>query len=183
MNRPKYRTKRILDLVFACLGVVLATPIMLLVAVLVRLTMGSPILFSQVRTGKHGALFKLVKFRTMADGDGPDDDRLSSVGRFIRSTSLDELPELWNILRGDMSLVGPRPELLHVVARYEQWQHRRHEVKPGITGLWQVSERGEKPMHEATDIDLEYVDSVSLKCDLRVLLLTVPAALGSQQGH
>ena len=160
----------------------------------------NPIFFKQKRVGVDGREFTVYKLRTMLpdrrrnaiafDGDdrrvnhkSPDDPRHVPLGRFLRKWSLDEIPQFWNVALGHMSLVGPRPELPHIVAKYEDWQHRRHEVKPGVTGLWQVSERGDVPMHEATDVDIEYVDSVSLKADLRIMLLTVPAALGSNKGH
>lgn len=179
---------------------ILTLPILAVVVPLIWWKLGRPAIFKQQRIGQYGLEFTVYKLRTMlpdrrgnvvhfagtdrrVNHKSPDDPRHVPLGRFLRKWSLDEIPQFWNVALGHMSLVGPRPELPHVVARYEQWQHRRHEVKPGITGLWQVSERGEKPMHEATGIDLEYVDSVSLKGDLRVLLLTVPAALGSQQGH
>lgn len=178
----------------------LTLPVLMIVVPLIWWRMGRPAIFKQTRVGLHGKEFTVYKLRTMLpdrrsnvvpwDGDerrvnhkSPDDPRHTPLGRFLRKWSLDELPQFWNVARGDMSLVGPRPELPALVAGYEPWQHRRHEVKPGITGLWQVSERGDIPMHEATDIDVEYVESVSLGVDLRVLLLTVPAALGSNKGH
>ncbi len=184
-------------------GVVLSVvtfPILMVVIPLIWLKLGRPAIFKQRRIGIRGEEFTVYKLRTMlpdrrrqsAGFDGvdrrvnhksPDDPRHVPLGRFLRKWSLDEIPQFWNVALGDMSLVGPRPELPHVVARYEDWQHRRHEVKPGITGLWQVSERGDVPMHEATDVDIDYVESVSLACDLRILALTIPAALGSQKGH
>jgi len=184
-------------------GVVLSAvtfPILMVVVPLIWWKLGRPAIFKQKRVGLNGREFTLYKLRTMRpdrrqttvpfDGidrrvnhKSPDDPRHVPLGRFLRKWSLDELPQFWNVALGHMSLVGPRPELPHIVAKYESWQHRRHEVKPGITGLWQVSERGDVPMHEATGVDIEYVDSVSLKADIRILLLTVPAALGSQKGH
>ncbi len=175
-------------------------PILMVVVPLIWMKLGRPAIFKQQRIGVNGQEFTLYKLRTMlpdrrqrpAVFDGidrrvnhksPDDPRHVPLGRFLRKWSLDEIPQFWNVALGHMSLVGPRPELPHVVAKYQDWQHRRHEVKPGITGLWQVSERGDVPMHEATDVDIDYVESVSMRSDLRILLLTVPAALGSQKGH
>ncbi|MDJ0952877.1 MAG: sugar transferase [Acidimicrobiia bacterium] len=184
-------------------GVVLSLatlPILLVVVPLIWWKLGRPAIFKQKRVGIDGREFTVYKLRTMKpdrrtntipfDGvdrrvnhKSPDDPRHVPLGRFLRKWSLDEIPQFWNVALGHMSLVGPRPELPHIVAKYEHWQHRRHEVKPGVTGLWQVSERGDVPMHEATDVDIEYVESVSLKADLRIMLLTVPAALGSNKGH
>ncbi len=179
---------------------VMTLPILMVVLPLIWWKLGRPAVFKQQRIGLSGEEFTVYKLRTMLpdrrsvtvpiDGrdrrvnhKSPDDPRHVPLGRFLRKWSLDEIPQFWNVALGHMSLVGPRPELPHVVAKYERWQHRRHEVKPGITGLWQVSERGEVPMHEATDVDIEYVESVGLRSDLRILLLTFPAALGSQKGH
>ena len=175
-------------------------PILMVVVPLIWWKLGRPAIFKQQRIGVNGQEFTVYKLRTLLpdrrsdaipfDGTdrrvnhkSPDDPRHVPLGRFLRKWSLDEIPQFWNVALGHMSLVGPRPELPHVVAKYEDWQHRRHEVRPGITGLWQVSERGDVPMHEATDVDIEYVESVSFASDVRILLLTVPAALGSQKGH
>jgi lipopolysaccharide/colanic/teichoic acid biosynthesis glycosyltransferase len=172
----------------------------MIIVPLVWWKLGRPAIFKQQRVGKNGREFTVYKLRTMLpdrrqqvvpfDGNdrrvnhkSPDDPRHIPLGRFLRKWSLDEIPQFWNVALGHMSLVGPRPELPHIVAKYEDWQHSRHQVKPGITGLWQVSERGDVPMHEATDIDIEYVEKVSLAADLRILALTIPAALGSQKGH
>jgi lipopolysaccharide/colanic/teichoic acid biosynthesis glycosyltransferase len=179
---------------------VITAPLLMVIIPLIWWKLGRPAIFKQQRVGRNGEEFTVYKLRTMQpdrrervisfDGDdrrvnhkSPDDPRHIPLGRFLRKWSLDELPQFWNVALGHMSLVGPRPELPHIVDRYDDWQHRRHAVKPGITGLWQVSERGEVPMHEATDVDIEYVESVSLACDLRILALTIPAALGSQKGH
>lgn len=192
--------KPLLDRVLALLLLVLLAPLLLAIAVAVRIDLGAPVLFRQQRIGLHGRPFAMVKFRSMRHdrrrGDlpfeGPDrrrthkhpaDPRLTRLGRFLRAWSLDELPQLVHVLRGDMSLVGPRPELASVVARYQPWQHHRHLVKPGLTGLWQVTERGTTPMHERTDLDLEYLERLSLATDLRILLRTIPAALGSRRGQ
>ncbi|MCP4965274.1 MAG: sugar transferase [bacterium] len=179
---------------------VITLPILAVVIPMIWVKLGRPAIFKQQRIGRSGEEFTLYKLRTMKEDrrirvvgfDGtdrrinhksPDDPRHVPLGRTLRKWSLDEIPQFWNVALGQMSLVGPRPELPHIVARYEDWQHRRHDVKPGVTGLWQVSERGDIPMHLATDIDVEYVDSLSFRKDLRVLLLTVPAALGSQKGY
>ncbi len=183
-------------------GVVLSVVTLPIVAVIVPAiwaTMGRPAIFKQERVGLHGRPFTVYKFRTMGhdrraeerpiDGPdrrinhkSPDDPRHTPLGRFLRKWSLDEVPQFWNVARGEMSLVGPRPELPSIVRRYEPWQHRRHEVRPGVTGLWQVSARGEIPMHEATAIDIEYVDNVTFLGDLKILALTLPAALGMRRG-
>jgi lipopolysaccharide/colanic/teichoic acid biosynthesis glycosyltransferase len=172
----------------------------MIVVPLIWWQLGRPAIFKQQRVGRDGREFTVYKLRTMKEDrrkkvaafegpdrrvnhKSPDDPRHVPLGRFLRKWSLDELPQFWNVALGHMSLVGPRPELPHIVARYQAWQHRRHAVKPGVTGLWQISERGDVPMHEATDVDIEYVDSVSFRKDLRILLMTVPAALGSNKGH
>jgi len=192
--------KPILDRIAGVLLSIVTMPIVLVILFAIRARLGSPALFRQRRVGRFGQDFTVYKFRTM-DRDRRDSDvgfsagdrrvnhkstadpRHTDVGRFLRAWSLDEIPQFWNVALGDMSLVGPRPELPQIVAQYEEWQHRRHEVKPGVTGLWQVSARGEKPMHEATDIDIKYVESVSFSTDLKILLHTPTAALGSQKGH
>ncbi|MCP4250749.1 MAG: sugar transferase, partial [bacterium] len=174
-------------------------PSFVAVAIAVYVEFGRPIFFRQPRVGRGGSVFTINKFRTMeldrrGESSGPfrgadrrrihkseDDPRIRPVGRFLRKWSLDELPQLTNVLAADMSLVGPRPEMVQVVAHYEGWQHARHEVKPGITGLWQVSARG-VPMHEATHIDLTYIARVSLREDLRILAGTLPAAFGEHRG-
>ena len=153
-------------------------PIQAVVAVLVRRDLGSPVLFRQPRPGRDEAIFNLVKFRTMRDEDRErglvtDGDRLTPLGLWLRSTSLDELPTLWNVLRGDMSLVGPRPLLVRYLGRYEPKQRRRHEVRPGITGLAQVSGRNALAWHERFILDVHYVDHRSLTMDLSILARTV----------
>lgn len=191
--------KPLLDRTLALVLLVLTLPLLGLVALVVLVDLGSPVLFRQERVGRGGRHFSMLKFRTMrpdrrtrpAPFDGPDrrrthkhpsDPRLTRVGRVLRAWSLDELPQLVHVVRGEMSLVGPRPELVSVVARYEGWQHYRHLVKPGLTGLWQVTERGSTPMHERTDLDLDYLRDLSLVTDLRIMLRTVPAALGHRRG-
>lgn len=174
--------KRSLDLVGATVGLVLSSPVVALAALAVRIRLGRPVLFRQARTGRDGALFTLVKFRTMRDphpGEGIADDarRLTRFGRFLRSTSLDELPSLWNVLTGDMSLVGPRPLLPEYLERYSPRQARRLELKPGLTGWCQVNGRNSLSWGEKLDLDVWYVDHASLRLDLRILILTVRQVL------
>src|ERR1043166_1678071 len=175
--------KRILDIGLAALGLLLAAPALLTVGLAVRLRLGSPVLFVQSRPGRRGQPFNMVKFRTMRDtrdAQGcllPDAQRLSRFGRFLRSTSLDELPALWNVLRGDMSLVGPRPLLTEYLDRYTPAQMRRHDVRPGITGLAQVSGRNALTWPEKFALDVEYVDTISLGQDLAILARTARAVL------
>lgn len=171
--------KRVLDLVGASIGLLLLSPLMAFVALLIPFTMGPPILFRQVRPGLHGKPFVMYKFRTMLDlrdEQGnllPDEKRLTPLGRFLRSTSLDELPELFNVLKGDMSLVGPRPLLMEYLDRYTPEQFRRHEVKPGITGWAQVNGRNALTWEEKLKLDVWYVDHWSLWLDLKILALTL----------
>lgn len=175
--------KRLFDLLLSFgLLLALALPLLLLWA-LVRRKLGSPVLFRQVRPGLHGRPFMMVKFRTMTDERGadgellPDARRLTSFGRFLRATSLDELPELWNVLRGEMSLVGPRPLLMEYLPLYSPEQARRHEVRPGITGWAQVNGRNALSWEERFKLDIWYVDHRSLWLDLRILWLTVRKVL------
>ncbi len=171
--------KRPLDFLLALIAVVLLSPVLLVTAVLVRVKLGSPVLFRQERPGRYGRIFRLIKFRTMTDArsaDGtllPDADRLTPFGRKLRATSLDELPELFNVLRGDMSLVGPRPLLVRYLPRYNAHQARRHEVRPGFTGLAQVHGRNAISWEEKFDWDVKYVDHVTFLGDCRILLATV----------
>jgi lipopolysaccharide/colanic/teichoic acid biosynthesis glycosyltransferase len=171
--------KRVLDLAVAGVAVVLLTPLFVVLALAVRAALGPPVLFRQVRPGRHGEPFVLVKFRSMTDrydkhGNSlPDRDRLTGFGRFLRATSLDELPELWNVLVGDMSLVGPRPLLMEYLPRYTARQAVRHQVKPGITGLAQVSGRNGLSWEKRFELDLHYVDHSSLSGDLKILARTV----------
>lgn len=171
--------KRLLDILVALVALVLLSPLLVAVALLVRLRLGSPVLFRQTRPGLHGRPFRMIKFRTMReayDGAGnplPNEARLTPFGQRLRATSLDELPELWNVLKGDMSLVGPRPLLMEYLPRYDAWQARRHEVRPGVTGWAQVNGRNALSWGEKFDLDVWYVDHHSLWLDLRILLLTV----------
>ena len=170
--------KRILDLALAVPLLVLLLPALALVALLVRIKLGSPVLFRQQRPGLHGKPFTLFKFRTMTDARDvqgrllPDAERLTRLGRFLRGTSLDELPELFNVLKGDMSLVGPRPLLMQYLDRYTPEQMRRHEVKPGITGWAQVNGRNAITWEQKFALDVWYVDHSSLWLDLKIIVLT-----------
>ncbi len=180
---PESPVKRGLDLVLAGLALVLLSPVLAATALAVRLLLGRPVLFRQARPGLGGELFTLVKFRTMTaarDAAGkllPDRDRLTAAGRFLRATSLDELPTLWNVLTGDMSLVGPRPLLVQYLPRYTAEQARRHEVKPGITGWAQVRGRNALTWEEKLAFDVWYVDHRSLALDFEILRLTVGQVL------
>ena len=181
-GRPYDIVKRAGDVTAASIGLVLASPVLLIVAVMVRTRLGSPVLFRQPRPGRGGRIFTMAKFRTMKDADPArglisDADRLTPFGRRLRSTSLDELPALWNVLRGDMSLVGPRPLLVEYLERYSPTQARRHEVRPGITGLAQVSGRNALTWEDRFALDVEYVDRRSLRLDLRILWLTVATVI------
>lgn len=174
--------KRALDLALTVPAAVLSLPVQALVAVAVRRTMGRPVLFRQPRPGLHGEVFELVKFRTMRDADPAngvvdDADRLTRLGRLLRATSLDELPSLWNVVRGDMSLVGPRPLLVRYLDRYTSEQARRHDVRPGLTGLAQVSGRNALTWERKLELDVEYVDHHNVRGDLRILAATVGKVL------
>jgi lipopolysaccharide/colanic/teichoic acid biosynthesis glycosyltransferase len=174
--------KRVFDLVLTLPVLVVSLPVQAVVALLVRRRLGSPVLFRQQRPGLHGEPFEMVKFRTMLAPD-PDrglvDDaaRLTPLGRVLRATSLDELPSLWNIVRGDMSLVGPRPLLMSYLPRYSLEQARRHDVRPGLTGLAQVSGRNALTWERRLELDVDYVDHHTLRGDLRILVATVGKVL------
>jgi sugar transferase EpsL len=171
--------KRVLDVLVASIALVILCPIMILVGLLLSAKLGSPILFRQTRPGLHGKPFEMLKFRTMLDvvddnGDlMPDELRLTSFGKLLRSNSLDELPELWNVFRGDMSLVGPRPLLMEYLPLYSAEQNRRHELRPGITGWAQVNGRNDISWKEKFRLDIWYVDNRSFWLDVEILLLTV----------
>jgi lipopolysaccharide/colanic/teichoic acid biosynthesis glycosyltransferase len=175
--------KRAFDVVVGSVLLVLSSPVIAVLAVLVRVRLGRPVLFRQRRPGYRGRPFTLNKLRTMSDerdGHGrllPDDERLTPMGRFLRSTSLDELPELANVVRGDMSLVGPRPLLMEYLDRYTPMQARRHEVRPGLTGWAQVSGRNSLDWEEKLALDVWYVDHRSARLDLRILAMTIPKML------
>ena len=171
--------KRLFDIVASvAILTIFALPLLILVG-LVHIKLGSPVFFTQVRPGRGGQLFKLIKFRTMTDERGPngdllpDADRLTPFGRMLRSTSLDELPELWNVIKGEMSLVGPRPLLVEYLPRYSPAQARRHDVRPGITGWAQVNGRNAISWEEKFELDTWYVDNQSFWLDLRILWLTL----------
>lgn len=175
--------KRATDIVGGVLVLIVTAPIQTIVALLVRANLGSPVLFRQARPGLNGDVFELVKFRTMRHplaGEGPesDGDRLTPLGRRLRSLSLDELPTLLHVIRGDMSLVGPRPLLVAYLDRYKPEQARRHEVRPGITGLAQVSGRNAVSWDDKFRLDVEYVDNRSLILDLQILLKTIAPVFG-----
>lgn len=171
--------KRLLDVALASAALLLLLPFIGLLALLVRSRLGTPVLFRQRRPGLNGQIFTIYKFRTMTDARDeqgqllPDAQRLTSFGRFLRSSSLDELPELWNVLRGDMSLVGPRPLLIQYLPRYTPQQARRHEVRPGITGWAQVNGRNALSWEEKFVLDVWYVEHVSLRLDVKIVALTV----------
>ncbi len=171
--------KRVVDFLVAFAGLVFLSPVLGIVALLVRVFLGSPVLFRQVRPGLNGECFELVKFRSMTerrDANGEfisDSLRLTGFGRFLRATSLDELPELWNVLKGDMSLVGPRPLLVEYLPRYSTTQSRRHEVRPGVTGLAQVRGRNNLSWEGKFDLDVWYVDNRSARLDIAILFWTV----------
>lgn len=174
------RLKRVLDLTVSSLGLVITAPLQAVTAVVVLAAHGRPVLFRQARPGKDAKVFELVKFRTMRHADETrvtDAERLTKVGRFLRATSLDELPTLWNVLRGDMSLVGPRPLLVAYLERYTPEQARRHEVRPGITGLAQVSGRNAISWDQRLALDVEYVDNHTLLGDLQILVRTLTSVL------
>ncbi|TGE75706.1 sugar transferase [Pseudoalteromonas sp. KS88] len=171
--------KRLFDFLVALCAILTLLPVIVVVAVLIRFKLGSPILFTQDRPGLNGKIFKMMKFRTMLDGKDkqgnllPDDERMTPFGAFLRSTSLDELPGLFNVLKGDMSLVGPRPLLVQYLPLYSPEQARRHNVRPGITGWAQVNGRNAISWEQKFKLDVWYVDNQSLLLDFKILLLTV----------
>ena len=171
--------KRLLDILLSGCALVVLLPVLLIVAILVRIKLGSPVIFCQERPGKDEKIFRMYKFRSMTDErdeDGnllPDEVRLTKFGRLLRSTSLDELPELWNIFKGDMSVVGPRPLLVKYLPLYNEEQHHRHDVRPGLTGLAQVSGRNAISWEERFYYDIQYVNHVSFLKDIRICFVTV----------
>lgn len=173
------KIKRLCDIVIAVLGLTFAAPILALIATAIRASMGSPVLFSQLRPGFREKIFKVYKFRTMSDLRDkygnllPDEQRMTSVGGFIRALSLDELPQLWNVLKGDLSLVGPRPLLIEYLDRYEPGQRRRHLARPGITGWAQVNGRNAIDWDRKFQYDVYYVDHWSLRLDLKIFFITI----------
>ncbi|WP_294836431.1 sugar transferase [Eubacterium sp.] len=171
--------KRILDIISSLLAIIILSPLLAVTAVLVKTKLGSPVLFKQERPGKDEKIFTLMKFRTMTDERDengellPDEVRLTKFGKFLRSTSIDELPELFNILKGDMSVIGPRPLLVEYIPRYNEHQHRRHEVRPGLSGWAQVNGRNTISWEDKFDMDVHYVDNYSFAMDVKILFMTV----------
>ena len=177
MSRVYDRVKRLMDVCGAVVVAIVCAPVLALATLAVRLSMGSPVLFRQTRAGLHGRPFVLRKLRTMREASGGDAERLTRLGRWLRASSIDELPQLWNVVCGDMSLVGPRPLLPEYLARYSAEQGRRHEVRPGITGLTQVSGRNGLTWAEKFALDVRYVDERSLGLDVWILARTVTSVL------
>lgn len=175
--------KRPLDFVLSFIALIILSPILLITAILVRTKLGSPVIFKQERPGLNGEIFNMYKFRTMADARDEcgnllsDDERLTDFGKKLRSTSIDELPEFWNIVRGDMSLIGPRPLLVKYLPRYNAHQARRHEVRPGVTGYAQVNGRNSITWEKKFDLDVEYVDNVTFAGDLKIIFKTIKTVL------
>lgn len=181
--------KRFLDFMLSLMGIIVLSPVLLVLWILVRVKLGSPVLFHQERPGRYEKIFKLYKFRSMTDerdAEGnllPDEVRLTKFGRILRSTSLDELPELFNILKGEMALVGPRPLLVEYLPRYNKRQARRHEVRPGLTGLAQISGRNGLSWEERFEDDVNYVDHVTFLMDMKILLGTIGTVLQKKGIH
>jgi exopolysaccharide biosynthesis polyprenyl glycosylphosphotransferase len=202
LTRAQSIAKRTFDLAVSAVGLLLIAPVLALIALAIRVDSDGAVLFRQERVGLHRQRFQVLKFRTMVVGaenmladlkalneaDGPlfklrQDPRVTRVGRFLRRYSLDELPQLWNVLKGEMSLVGPRPPLPREVEAYEDWQLDRLEVRPGITGLWQVSGRSELPFDEYVRLDLFYIENWSLAYDLFILAKTIPMLLAARGAY
>lgn len=185
--------KRLVDITGALSGLILLAPVIFIIGILIRLSMGSPVIFSQVRPGLYGKPFKMYKFRTMTDARDergyllPDEQRLTALGNFLRSTSLDELPELWNVFKGEMSLVGPRPLLMEYLDLYTTEQARRHEIKPGITGWAQINGRNSLSWEEKFKMDVWYVDHWNILLDIKIIFMTFLKVVKrdgiSAQGH
>lgn len=188
-TRKAYIGKRLFDLVLAAVALIVLSPLLVFIAALVRIKLGRPVLFRQERPGLHGRLFTIYKFRTMSDdwdAQGnllPDNERLMGFGGFLRATSMDELPELFNVLKGDMSIVGPRPLLMEYLPLYSEFQHRRHEVRPGITGWAQVMGRNTLSWEEKFWLDVWYVENRSFRMDLKILFLTIRSVLKQEGIH
>lgn len=180
-NRGIYRRfiKRPMDLILSLIGIIVLSPVLIIVAILVRTKLGSPVIFKQERPGYNEKIFTMYKFRTMTDERDengellPNSERLTKFGKALRATSLDELPELFNILKGDMSIVGPRPLLVEYLPLYNENQRKRHSVRPGLTGLAQINGRNAISWEEKFDLDVEYVDDISFMGDVKILLRTI----------
>ncbi|MBQ8997531.1 MAG: sugar transferase [Clostridium sp.] len=194
--------KRVIDVVCSFVGVLVLSPLFIIIAIIIKFTSKGPIFFSQKRVGRDGKEFKMYKFRSMVvnaeelkeklaaqnEMSGPmfkmkDDPRVTKVGKFIRKTSIDELPQLLNVLKGDMSLVGPRPSLPKEVAQFEDWMYRRLEVKPGLTCYWQVSGRNNIDFEDWMKLDIKYVDERNLWIDIKLILKTVGVLFGDKNAH
>ena len=194
--------KRLIDVICSFLGVVVLSPLFIIIAIIIKITSKGPVLFSQKRVGKDGKEFDMYKFRSMVvnaeelkeklaeqnEMSGPmfkmkDDPRVTNVGKFIRKTSIDELPQLWNVLKGDMSLVGPRPSLPKEVAQFEDWMHKRLEVKPGLTCYWQVSGRNNIDFEDWMKLDIKYVEERSTWIDIKLIFKTVFVLFGDKNAH
>ena len=191
--------KRLIDVIFSFLGIVVLSPLFIIISIIIKTTSKGPVFFSQKRVGKNGKEFDMYKFRSMVvnaeelkeklaaqnEMSGPmfkikDDPRVTKVGKFIRKTSIDELPQLWNVIKGDMSLVGPRPSLPKEVAQFEDWMNRRLEVKPGLTCYWQVSGRNNIDFEEWMKLDIKYVDERSTLIDIKLIFKTVVVLFGDK---
>ena len=194
--------KRLIDVVCSFLGVLVLSPLFIIIAIIIKTTSKGPVFFSQRRVGKNGKEFYMYKFRSMVinaeelkerladqnEMSGPmfkmkDDPRVTKVGKFIRKTSIDELPQLWNVLKGDMSLVGPRPSLPKEVAQFEDWMHRRLDVKPGLTCYWQISGRNNIDFEDWMKLDIRYVDERSTWIDIKLIFKTVGVLFGDKNAH
>lgn len=194
--------KRVIDVVCSFIGVLVLSPLFIIIAIIIKFTSKGPVFFSQRRVGRDGKEFKMYKFRSMVvnaeelkeklvaqnEMSGPmfkmkDDPRVTRIGKFIRKTSIDELPQLWNVLKGDMSLVGPRPSLPKEVAQFEDWMYRRLEVKPGLTCYWQVSGRNNIDFEDWMKLDIKYVDERNLWIDIRLIFKTVGVLFGDKNAH
>ena len=194
--------KRLIDIVCSFLGVLVLSPLFIIIAIIIKMTSKGPVFFSQKRVGKNGKEFDMYKFRSMVvnaeelkeklaaknEMSGPmfkmkDDPRVTKVGKFIRKTSIDELPQLWNVLKGDMSLVGPRPSLPKEVAQFEDWMYKRLEVKPGLTCYWQVSGRNNIDFEDWMKLDIKYVDERSTWIDIKLIFKTVGVLFGDKNAH
>lgn len=175
--------KRLLDFILSLMAIILLSPIYIIIAILVRIKLGSPVIFCQERPGKDEKIFKMYKFRTMTDERGPDGNllpdvqRLTKFGRMLRNSSLDELPELFNILKGDMSIIGPRPLLVKYLPLYNEEQKHRHDVRPGLTGLAQANGRNSSTWEERFKLDVKYVNEISFILDVKIIFATIASVL------